>query len=338
MQRLSANQADGVVTWVAGFALVALGIFLLSTPRSHLFLPGARIDLGNVSVGQTLEKAFTIVNDSSTPIVINGWAPSCHCVQANFPHSIVPAGKSVEAFVRTSATTPLGRRVARLSIQWHFGGESFVRTDTLVVSAKYVSPLSLSRERLDFGPVSLNETQTLDLHVRTGNTDQKWNGLWSKNDSNCIATHIEPDPSGFHIQAKLDSRGLTPGIWRTTIRLATLQNGTKTGDEIDVPVIANIEGPFSIKPPVLQFLEQRNRPLDFTLKVHSSTVPIRKLRFLGNSVQNPRFVITRDGMDAIVTGTVPKPVGNDTFVGKLPLQINDSPEGAAKISFIAHSG
>jgi hypothetical protein len=329
---------DNAFAWFAGIFLASLGFLLFGTSRIHIFSPGTRVDLGDVSIGQTAEKTFAIFNHSSKPLMIAGWAPTCHCIQARFPQTLVLPEKSINAYVKTSATTPLGQRAAVIAVHWHFVGDSVMRTDNLVVSAKYVSPFSLSEDRLDFLMVPSSESRTKSLSVRTGNTGGNWNGLDIAPASDRLSVRVQPTPSGFQVQAQIDPRGLPAGVWKSTLRLFTLQNGTRTGEEIDVPVVARIEGPFSVDPPVLQFFEQPNRALCFTLKIHSSTVAIRKLRVLGEIVQKAAIEITGDGKDAIVTGFLTKPVSNGIFVGKIPLQINDDPEGCLQMSFIGYPG
>src|ERR1700733_12728971 len=137
---------EQAAAWLVGFLLVGLSIFLCSPQRYQLFPVGTRVDLGDVSIGQTTEKGFTITNHSATPIVISGWAPTCHCVAARFPQASLPPGGSINAYVQTSATTPLGKRAAIISIRWHFVGDNDVQTDNLVVSARYVSPLLFSED------------------------------------------------------------------------------------------------------------------------------------------------------------------------------------------------
>jgi len=321
---------------LAGIVLATLGLLLFGTPRSHLIPLGTRLDLGNVGVGQNSVKAFPIYNHSSTPIVIAGWAPTCHCVQAIFPQTIVPPGKSIYAYVKTTATTPLGKRVVVLAIQWHFVGDSLVRTDNLIVSAKYVSPLSLSEERLDFGTVPLSDIRIKTLYIRPGNGADNWNSLIVTPASDRLSARIQPTSTGFQVQAQINPQGLPAGIWKSSLKFFTLQNGSRTGEEVDVPIVARIQGPYSIYPPFLEFLKYPHCPLTFTLRVHSSTVPIRKLRFLGSIVQKSNIKIIGDGKDAIVTGSLARPASNELFVGKISLQINDSPDGSLQLSLIGY--
>jgi hypothetical protein len=329
---------DHALVWFAGIFLASVAFGFFATSQIHLFSPGARVDLGDVSIGQTSEKAFAIFNYSSKPLMIAGWVPTCHCIQARFPQMLVPPGTSINAYVKTSATTPLGQRAAVIAIQWHFVGDSVVRTDHLVVSAKYVSPFSLSEDRLDFLTVPSSESRTKNLSVRTGNIGGSWNSLDIASASDRLSVRVQPTPSGFQVQAQIDPRGLPAGVWKSSLRLFTVQNGTRTGEEIDVPVVARIKGPFSVYPSVLQFFEQPNRALCFTLKIHSSTIAIRKLRVLSDIVQKPAIEITGNGQDAIVTGFLTKPVGTGIFVGKIPLQINDGPEERLQMSFIGYPG
>jgi hypothetical protein len=335
---LKKGSFDTVLTWIAGIVLTGLGIWLSSTGRFHLFPLGTRVELGAVRINDTKEKAFSILNQSSKAIVILGWTPTCHCMQARFSEKLIQPGQSVAAYVRTTAIPPLGMRAATIAIEWHFVGETFVRTDNLVASANYVAPLLLSEERLDFGTVPLNNSQTKILSVWSGNSGGNWNGLAIAPTSDHLATRCQPNGAGFQIQAQINPRGLPTGVWKSTIRLFTLRNGTRTGEEMDVPVVARIEGPFSVQPHVLQFFEQTNPALHFTLNVHSSTIPMRKLRLLGNAVKEPKIEITADGRDAVITGTLSKPEHNETFVGKIPLQINDGPDGTLQLSFIGYPG
>jgi hypothetical protein len=329
---------EQAAAWLAGFLLVGLSIFLCCPQRFQLFPVGTRVDLGDVSIGQTTEKSFTISNPSTTAIVILGWAPTCHCVAARFPQGSLPPGGSINAYVQTSATTPLGKRAAIIFIRWHFVGDNDVQTDNLVVSARYVSPLLFSEDRLDFSNVGYGEVQRKDLLVQPGNTAGKWNGLEVSPTSDRLSARVVATPSGFRIDTHFNPTGLPSGAWKGVIRIFPLQDGKRTGQETDLPVVAKIEGPFAPSPPVLQFFERRTHGLSFLLKVHSSTVVIRRLRLLGNIVQDPQVKISSDGKDATVSGSLSQPARGQMFVGKIPLQINDGPEGALDVSFIGFAG
>src|SRR5579859_7571324 len=111
------------MAWLVGIGLACLGLFLFSTHRDHLFSPGMRIELGDVSLGQSNEKAFPITNHSTKPLVISAWAPTCHCMQAKFPQILVAPGQSINAYVKTDAVAPLGKRAAVIAVQWHFVDE-----------------------------------------------------------------------------------------------------------------------------------------------------------------------------------------------------------------------
>ena len=332
-QNISLNK---VIPWLAGITLAIVCLLFFNTPRPHLFRSGMRLDLGDVSVGETSQKPFRVFNDTSTPIVITGWIPSCHCMQANFSPGIILPGKSSDAYVQTTGTTPLGTHAAVIAVRWHFLGNDLVRTDNLIVSAKYVCPLSLSEGRLDFGAISLHCIPTKTLDVSPGNEVNKWNNLAIVPASDRLSTHIQPTPSGFRIHTQIDPRGLPLGIWKSSIKVYTLQNGTKTGEAIDIPVVARVEGSFSIKPSVLSFFELANHPLTFTLRIHSSDIPIRRLRILGNFVRESKIEIAKDGKDAVVVGCLVNPINNEIVVGKIPLQINDTPDTSVQLSFICY--
>jgi hypothetical protein len=330
--------SENALAWLAGIFLASLGLLIFHTSPYHLFLPGTRVDLGEIRIGQTGEGTISLFNHWSKPIVIVDWSPTCHCIQAQFPQTSIPSGKSMIASIRTSAVTPLGKRAAVISIRWHFQGESLTRTDNLVVSARYVSPLLLSVDRLDFSLVLWSETSTKSLFVRDGNMVASWNGLDVTPASDRLSVRVRPSPTGFNISTDFNPRGLPSGVWKSAIKLFTLKNSTRTGEEIDVPIVARIEGPFTACPSVVQFSGKPGRPASFTLKIHSSTVPIRKLSFLSHDIEKPIVEITSDGKDAIVTGSLLKPPTKDLFVGKIPLQINDGPEGFLAVPFIGYPG
>ena len=337
MPSLSRNIILGKgLPWFVGTVVAMVGLLLFCTPHPHLFLSGTRLNLGDVSVDEVREKAFTIFNHSSTPVVIAGWIPSCHCMRANFSQKVILPGMSADARVQTTGSTPLGMHAAVISVQWHFLGDSLIRTDDLVVSARYVSPLSLSEEQLDFGTVPLSCMPQKSLNVSPGNLGRKWNSLDVQSSSEHLSASMQATSSGFRIQAQINPQGLPTGIWKSSLKLYPLENGSKTGEVIDIPVVARIEGPFSVEPPVLSFLQFSNHSLTFTLKVHSSAVPIRKLRILGSFVRKSKVVITKDGKDAVVVGCLASPVDKGIVVGKIPLQINDNPDASVQLSFICY--
>ena len=328
---------DNIVALLVGLILAGSAILFACSSPFHLFAAGTRVDLGNVSIGQSREETFTISNPSSSPIVIVDWAPTCHCIQARFPDTVIPPRSSLHAYVRTTAVTPLGQRSAAIAIEWHFAGESLLRTDKLVVSSRYVSPLSLSEDRLDFSDVLWNQEKTDILLARYGNTDEKWNELEVEPDSDRLSARIRSTPAGFQISTHFYSRGLPSGVWKSSLKLFMLENGVKTGQELDVPVLARIKGPFRAYPPVLQLFGHPNSPLFFTLRIHSQDGLIRELHLLGDVVQKPAITISNDGKDALITGTLAKPT-NGIFVGRIPLQINTGPLGALAVSFIGYPG
>jgi len=323
---------------LAGLLFVGTAVFLFDLPGSHLFLPGSRVDLGDIMVGASCEKAFPIFNHSSTAVEIASWTPTCRCVQARFPQTLLLPGQSVNAYVRSQATTPLGRRAAVIALRWHFVGENVTRTDNLVVSARYVSPLSLSEDHVVFWDVPCNEVRTTNIYVQPGNETGNWNSLDAAPASSRLSAQVRQTSSGFSVSMQIDPRGLPPGVWKSTVRLFTLQNGTKTGAETDVPVMAKIEGPYSAFPPVLQFFRTNHSSLDFRLEIHSSTIAIHKLELLDGNVQKPSVKIINSGEEAIVTGSLPKPVAHGMFVGKIHLQINDTAEGSVQVPFIGYPG
>ena len=330
--------AEQTLVWLTGIILVSLAIILYCHHQHQLFPVGTRVDFGDISIGQTTEKAFAISNHSATAIAIVGWAPTCHCVAARFSQTLVPPGGSISGYVQTSATTPLGKRAVMISIQWHYVGENEVRTDNLVVSARYVSPLLFSEDRLDFANVRYGEAQKMSLQVAAGNAAGIWDNLEVSSNSDRLSARVAVGPAGFRIESRIDPSGLPGGVWKSTLKVYPLLKGKRTGQEISLPVVARIEGPFSTTPPVLQFFEQHNRGLSFLLKVHSSTVAIRRLSLLGNVIQDPKIKISTDGKEATISGSLARPVNKGMFVGKIPFQINDGPEGALDVSFIGYPG
>jgi hypothetical protein len=184
---LSTTSRDRTVAIIAGLILVLFGFHFFGQGQDHLIQSGTLIDLGEVSVGQTTERHFSIINSSSKAIEILRWTPTCRCMQARFAQTIVSPHEKAEAFVRTTAFRPLGERAAVIAVQWRYAGEQFIRTDNLVASARYVSNFSLSEERLDFGTVQSTGDPIKFLSVRAGNSGIRWNDLEVGSDSKSLS-------------------------------------------------------------------------------------------------------------------------------------------------------
>jgi hypothetical protein len=329
---------DKAVAAFAAMVLITLGLRMFEQSQGHLISSGTWVDLGNVSVGQTTEKQFSIINSSSKAIEILRWTPTCHCMQMRFAQEIVPPHDKADAFVRTTALLPLGSRAAVIAVQWRYVGEQFIRTDNLVARARYVSIVSLSEERLDFGTVQSTEHSSKWLSLRNGNSGIRWNDLEIASDSKNLSVHLLRGTAGFQILSQLNPLTLSTGIWKSKIRIFPVDNGTRTGDEVDVPIVAKIEGPFWVSPSVIQFSPESVQPLFFSLKIHSRAGPMSGLKFVGELVQNPRIMISNGGREAVMTGVLPAPASKGAYVGKIPIQVNNDPAEILQVSFFGFPG
>lgn len=323
---------DAVILGVVGFVLLLFGLRFAG--QTHLVPLGTSVDLGSVSVGQTTEKQFLVVNSSSRTIEILRWSVSCHCMQADFIPSTVPAYTQASAFIRTTGESPLGPRAVVGTVQWRYQGEQFFRTDHFDARARYVSAIALSKERLDFGKISFNGGSVQALSVKNGNTDIRWDGLEVVTDSVNLTSTVAKDPAGFTIDFRLNPRSIPTGVWKNGIRIYPLLNGIRTGIEVKLPVVAQVEGPFEVTPRVIQFPANSDRPLHFSLKIHSVAKPITKLAFAGSLVQCTKTSIAPGGRDAMMNGVLLVPQGSGVYVGKIPILINDDPAQMLGVHFL----
>jgi hypothetical protein len=334
----STQQRDRIVAGLVAIVLLIFGLKIGAGNHSHLLPPGLRLDLGSVPVGQIVERKILVSNPSSNTIDVLRWAPTCHCMRTSFSQLEIPPHQSTCVSFETTGMRPLGARAATIAIQWRYAGEVFTRTDDVLVRAKYVSNISLSQERLDYGAVQLNETPVQSLDTGIGNGDKTWTSLDVSSDAKQLAIQVTQTSTGLTIRSQLNPQGLPDGVWKSAIKIFPVDNGKRTGEEIDVPVLARIQGPFKVTPAVVKLDGKPGQPFSFCLKVESQTEPMSELKFLGNTVQHPQITIHKDGKEAIITGILPQPGGKGVFVGKIPIQINGKAANVIRVSYIGDLG
>ena len=329
---------DTLIAILSVAFLLSCGFKLFDHSQERLVQSGTIVDLGRVSVGQTMEKQVFINNSSSKAIEILQWAPTCRCMQVHFDQTIVQPHSEVAASVRTTAVRPLGARAANIAVQWRYAGEQFVRTDNIIAKARYISNFSLSDERLDFGNAANDQTVTRLVTLRPEKDSSKWDELEVSSDSNNLEVQVLKGADYYKIQGTLHTEKLSSGVWRGTIRIFTLLNGVRTEDELDVPVVATIEGSIRASPSVIQLSSASSQKQFFSIKIRSTAGPMSGLKFGGNLVQNPEVVMSTDGKEAVMTGFLKAPARKGAYAGRIPIQVNNDPCDVVKVSFLGFAG
>jgi hypothetical protein len=322
------------------FSLVgAVGYFsFLSVEPTHLLPQRAKISLGNIYVGQIVEKDFLLTNPTSRPIDLICWIPSCHCVSARVGVGRIEPHDSIKAFVGSRGDWPLGERGAKLTFQWRFDGDSVVHEDSLRVVFNYVSCAFLPEQRIDFGEVdAASGAITKSIPVANGNIGEKWNDLKIISETNNVSVRLVKNEDSWQIESKLDPHGLPTGYWKTLLKAYSIRDGRNTGEEVDIPIIARIKNVFTVTPPVVQVHGDKlsDRYL-FTLTIHSTGAAILKVNVLGGGVniEDQKIVISDGGATATLSGCLLESTVDEIFVGRIPIQINHDPLGLINVSFV----
>jgi hypothetical protein len=306
---------------------------------AHLFKADTKIDLGNVYVGQVVEKSLLLTNSTSRPMEIMRWALSCHCVQVNISGSDLAPHTAMNAVIGTKASRPLGKKAVAVIIDWRFRGESVVHEDSFRVNFANVSSIFLPTEEIEYGRVNSQAQDSVrTIFVSPGNIDRNWNGLEVVSDSKNLSARVVKDGDEFQIESRLSCQVLPSGSWKSVLRVFPTMDGKRTGEEVDVPAEAQIEGTYSVDPQVILFSAvDSNHPLSFSLAIHSKGPPISRLIFVNGeqTVQDQKIEILKKRNEAVMSGVLAKHSANGLFVGTISIQINDAHPSNLEIPFMS---
>jgi hypothetical protein len=334
--------AEAARLWF-GCSIVILAAICASPSRARSEELPFRVDprhleFGSVVRGQAPEARIRMVNVTDRTIAVRRVEPACDCVGVAIdgPTEVQPSGVLELQVSYDTLRQPAGPAEKTISVYYEDGTR---RSFDINVAIDVMPGVMFEPTFLSFGKVRTGETRTLHLLLHTPDeTDFAIGSVEVSHPDTIKTSFARQEHSRLQPQHQLDvvlGPLNEPGLFSGSVVLYT-QHWSDT--ELEVPVFAEVVGPFSVEPTTIY--RSRVTPgetVEETLKVTSGTVEPNRLHVSAETeslkVLSPKLLPVKDRADRLTLRlSVPDDFSGTVLTGKLILHAGDRTEPMAKLT------
>jgi hypothetical protein len=222
------------------------------SPNVGLVSDQDKINLRDILQYQSKNYVFKIKNAGRKAVIVTGLEKSCGCTEIELAKETLQPGEETTLTAVLSAQDRVGGFISYITVKWKQKGGQEEQQLKLSLQGKAVRLIVCEPPSIEFGDIdadkSAKATLTRQLLIRRGDAAVEWNWIEVTAEFGQAIQSKKLDENTFQIQYSLSPGKHPVGTFKDEVKVRLKNNETLLPDEIEIPVIASIKSPLTVKP------------------------------------------------------------------------------------------